>query len=237
MYTEETVVGSNNDRLALLREVISTAFEVAPMPLALRRRTVRFAWEVPDELLLTWARECRVDYDAILNGCPGLPDHLRSDIGRQVVRQHFEAHRIPSTARRLRRVVAIVLRFLRRGKLPADAQIVRESVAALGMGRCTPSGRQFLDGAAAVLDAQPEPDCLLEQYAWALDETDPQKLLDTHCALGNSHFGKWVANRLREVERWLRDTTQPSVRWEIDTLPNNGGIYQFLLKGGKKDEG
>jgi len=236
MYTEETVARSNNDRLALLREVISTAFDVAPLPLALRRTAVQFVWEVPEELLLTWARECGVDYNAILNGCPGLPDKLRSDIGGQVICQHFETHRVPSTARRLRRVVAIVLRFLRRGKLPADAQIVRESVAALGMGRCIPSGRQFLDDAAAVLDAQPEPDCLLERYAWALDETDPQKLLDTHRVLGNSHFGKWVANRLREVDRWLRDTMQPSVQWEIDTLPNNGGIYQFLLKGGKKDE-
>lgn len=236
MYTQQIVSPNNNDRLALLREVISTAFELAPMPLALRRRAVRFTRDISDELLVTWAKACSVDYNAILSGCSDLPDHFRSDIGRQVVRQHFEAHRIPSTARRLRRVVTTVLRLLRRGKLPADAKIVMEGVVALGMGRCTPSGRQFLDGAAAVLDAQPEPDHLLERYAWALDETDHQKLLATHCALGNGHFGKWVANRLREVKRWLRDSSGPSIRWEIDTLPDNGGIYQFLLKGGKKNE-
>jgi hypothetical protein len=38
------------------------------------------------------------------------------------------------------------------------------------------------------------------------------------------------------VKRWLRDSSGPSIRWEIDTLPDNGGIYQFLLKGGKKNE-
>ena len=26
---------------------------------------------------------------------------------------------------------------------------------------------------------------------------------------------------------------EPSVRWEVESLPNNGGIYKMLLKGGK----
>jgi hypothetical protein len=38
---------------------------------------------------------------------------------------------------------------------------------------------------------------------------------------------------------WLEQggNLEPNVRWEIQSLPDNGGIYRTLLKGGKKDEG
>jgi len=38
--------------------------------------------------------------------------------------------------------------------------------------------------------------------------------------------------------QWLevRGKVEPNIRWEIDTLPDNGGIYRMLLEGGRKDE-
>lgn len=37
---------------------------------------------------------------------------------------------------------------------------------------------------------------------------------------------------------WLEQggNLEPNVRWEIQSLPDNGGIYRTLLKGGKKNE-
>lgn len=37
---------------------------------------------------------------------------------------------------------------------------------------------------------------------------------------------------------WLQQggSIEPNLRWEVESLPNNGGIYKILLKGGKKDE-
>jgi hypothetical protein len=37
---------------------------------------------------------------------------------------------------------------------------------------------------------------------------------------------------------WLEQggSLELNVRWEIQSLPDNGGIYRTLLKGGKKDE-
>ena len=37
---------------------------------------------------------------------------------------------------------------------------------------------------------------------------------------------------------WLEQggSIEPNVQWEVEPLPNNGGIYKILLKGGKKDE-
>ena len=45
---------------------------------------------------------------------------------------------------------------------------------------------------------------------------------------------------MREVDdalflSWLRQggSIEPTVRWEIESLPNNGGIYRMLMKGGQ----
>ena len=37
---------------------------------------------------------------------------------------------------------------------------------------------------------------------------------------------------------WLEQggSIEPNVQWEVEPLPNNGGIYKILLNGGKKDE-
>lgn len=37
---------------------------------------------------------------------------------------------------------------------------------------------------------------------------------------------------------WLQQvgSIEPDLRWEVESLPNNGGIYRILLRGGKNEE-
>jgi hypothetical protein len=37
---------------------------------------------------------------------------------------------------------------------------------------------------------------------------------------------------------WLLQvgSIEPNVRWEVESLPNNGGIYRMLLQGGKNED-
>lgn len=37
---------------------------------------------------------------------------------------------------------------------------------------------------------------------------------------------------------WLLQvgSMEPNVRWEVESLPNNGGIYRMLLRGGKNED-
>lgn len=38
---------------------------------------------------------------------------------------------------------------------------------------------------------------------------------------------------------WLQQggSMEPNLRWEVESLPNNGGIYKILLRGGQKEKG
>ena len=35
------------------------------------------------------------------------------------------------------------------------------------------------------------------------------------------------------LQQW--GSLEPNVRWEVESLPNNGGIYRILLEGGKNE--
>lgn len=54
--------------------------------------------------------------------------------------------------------------------------------------------------------------------------------------LRGEHHKKQVDDTL--FLSWLqqRGILRPNVRWEIQSLPDNGGVYRTLLKGGKNDE-
>lgn len=38
---------------------------------------------------------------------------------------------------------------------------------------------------------------------------------------------------------WLEQggSMEPNLRWEVESLPNNGGIYRILLQGGQNEKG
>ncbi len=79
-------------------------------------------------------------------------------------------------------------------------------------------------------------DRLLGAYDTILRSRDAPTVNSIDSVLTGSQHGHWVADRLKDMKRWLRGGTELNVRWEVETLPDNGGIYQFLLKGGKKNE-
>jgi hypothetical protein len=54
--------------------------------------------------------------------------------------------------------------------------------------------------------------------------------------LKTSSYGGWVISRLREAKKWLFSGRELNIRWQIETLSDNGGIYEFLLRGGKNNE-
>jgi len=235
---QQTVLTSDDNQAALqwLRQVLSAAFEVSPLTVSLKRRAISFVWQVPAWLLTTWARVFNVDYKHGFEVYPDLPEHLRSDAGKVVVTQAFESERAVPTVRSLRQAVVIVLRLLREGQLPADREMVERGVAGLALSRCTPLSGEFIDQSSSIIQDSPLPDCLLSGYRLALEQADGGKLKNIDNALKGSSYGSWVITRLQEVKRWLLGGRELNVRWEIETLPDKGGIYEFLLKGGKNNE-
>ncbi len=236
---QQTLVASGDNQAALqwLRQVLSTAFEVSPVTVSLKRRAISFVWQIPGWLLTAWARAFNVDYKHGFRVCPNLPDYLRSDTGRKLVAQAFESERAVPTVRSLRRAVSTVLKLLRQGQLPADGEMLERGVAALALSRCTPMGCEFMTESSSILQEPPLPDCLLNRYRLALEQVDGGKLKNIDAALKSSSYGGWIISRLREVKRWLFGGRELNIRWEIETLPDNGGVYEFLLKGGKTNEG
>jgi len=236
---QQTLVGNEDNRAALqwLRQTLAAAFEVSPLTLSLKRRAVSFVWKTPGWLLTTWARMFGIDYQHGFRACPSLPEHLRSNIGRELVAQAFESERAIPTARSLRQAVITVLRLLREGQLPADGEILERGIAALALSRCAPRGCEFMTESSTILQEPPLPDCLLNNYRLALERGEGGKLVNIDHALKSSDYGGWVISRLQEIKKWLLGGRHLNIRWEIETLPDNGGIYEFLLKGGKHNEG
>jgi len=40
----------------------------------------------------------------------------------------------------------------------------------------------------------------------------------------------------RLMERGKNEVAQPELAWEVESHPNNSGIYRMLLRGGQEDE-
>jgi len=234
---QQTVIVSDDNQAALhwLRQTLSAAFEVSPLTVSLKKRATSFVWRIPGWLLAAWARVFNVDYKHGFEVCPNLPEHLRSDTSRELLAQAFESERAVPTIRSLRQTVVTVLRLLRQGYLPADGEMIERGIAALALSRCTRTGCEFMTESGSILQDSPLPDCLLNKYRLALERGDGGKLKNIDAALKSSSYCGWIISRLREVKRWLSGYRELNIRWEIETLPDNGGIYEFLLKGGKNN--
>ena len=63
-------------------------------------------------------------------------------------------------------------------------------------------------------------------------------------AFASREYSNAVENVSREVDdtiffSWLEQvgSIEPNVHWEVESLPNNGGIYKILLQGGQNEKG
>ncbi len=207
-----------------------------PKTRLIAKTTTRFVWRVPDWLLAKWADSVNVDIEYAYLTAPDLPNIIRSEAGRAVAKYYMETHRVAPTVRGLKELVQNVITMAHAGTLPANAETIQNQVAALALAQCTVQGVDFAKQASSLLHTEEDADRLLDAYDTILRSRDAPTVNSIDSVLTGSQHGHWVADRLKDMKRWLRGGTELNVRWEIETLPDNGGIYQFLLKGGKKNE-
>ena len=219
-----------------LRDVLIGTLEVAPLPRWAAKMATRFVRRVPDWFVVRCAAAVHVDIERVYQTGPDLPDIIRSEAGRSVVKHYMETHRVAPTVRGLRKLVQNVINMAHGGTLPANAETIQNQVAALALAHCTAQGTDFAKQAASLLNTEEHTDCLLGEYDMVLHSHDAGTVKGIDSVLTGSRHGRWVVDRLKDMKRWLHGDRELSVRWEVETLPDNGGIYQFLLKGGKKNE-
>ena len=231
-----TVNCTERETIAWLRNVLTTILDISPIPKWLKQPTAHLMLRVPDSLLGSWADATNVQITEAYRAHPNLALEVRTDKVKQIVADYLKTHQVVPKARNLRHLVATVLHLFPTRKLPAQAKVIERETAALALADCTPLSYQFVESASSILEKSGQPECLLSAYHEILKQVDKPKVAGIDRALSGTHYGQWVAMRLKEVKRWLRGGIQPNVRWEIESLPDNGGIYHILLKGGKNDE-
>jgi hypothetical protein len=228
--------GDRQVALAWLRDALTATLEVCPLSYQQKKETARFLTRMPDGLMASCAESLNINY---LGGCtkyPDLAEKANNDTGSQLAQQYLEAHDAVPVANILDELVKTVVKQANENKLPLDGETIERQVCALALAGCTPEGADFAESAKEILCNAENPNHPLVDYHLALANGDTKKIEALDTALTGGRYGNWVADRINEMKRWLRGGAELNIHWEIETLPDNGGIYQFLLKGGKKNE-
>jgi len=231
-----TYNSERTEGLAWLRNVLTSAMEVCPLSYKQKKKSSRYLGRIPDWLMASCAESLNIDY---MGGCTKYPDmdeKANSDTGRQLAQQYLEAHDAVPVANILDELVKTVVNQANENKFPLNGETIEKQVCALALAGCTPEGTIFGETARGILGDSDSPNHPLVDYHLALVNGDTQKIEVLDAALTGGRYGNWVADRINEMKRWLRGGAELNIHWEIETLPDNGGIYQFLLKGGKKSE-
>jgi len=231
-----TYNSERTEGLAWLRDVLTSALEVCPLSYKQKRRSVGFLKRMPDWLMASCAESLNIDY---MGGCTKYPDmaeQARSDTGRNLGQQYLERHDAVPVGNCLDQLVKAVVKKTNESKLPADSETIEKQVCAIALAGCTAEGTTFAERARGILGDVDTPNHPIVDYQLALEYGDKTKIETLDAALTGGRYGSWVAGRLNEMKRWLYGGAELKIHWEVETLPDNGGIYQFLLKGGKKNE-
>ena len=230
-----TYNSERTEGLAWLRNVLTSAMEVCPLSYKQKKKSSRYLGRIPDWLMASCADSLNIDY---MGGCTKYPDmaeKANGDTGRQLAQQYLEAHDAVPVANILDELVKTVVKQANENKLPLDGETIEKQVCALALADCTPEGADFAERAKEIMCAE-NPNHPIVDYHLALANGDTKKIEALDAALTGGRYGEWVADRFNEMKRWLRGGAELNIHWEIETLPDNRGIYQFLLKGGKKNE-
>jgi len=222
--------------LAWLRDVLTAALEVCPLSYQQKKKTTRFLGRMPDWLMASWAEVFNIDYMGGIKQIPDMAEQAKSETGRSIAQQYLEAHDAVPVANILDELVKTVVKKANESKLPVDSETVERQVCALALAGCITEGIGFGERASDILSYAESPNHSLVNYHTALANGDNEKIEALGATLTGGRYGSWVADRFNEVKRWLRGGAELNIHWEIETLRDNGGIYQFLLKGGKKNE-
>lgn len=222
--------------LTWLRDVLTSALEVSPVSYQQKRKTARLLQRISDWFMASWAGSLNIDY---IGGCAKYPDmaeKANSDTGSQLAQQYLEAHDAVPTGFCLDQLCRRVIKLAQGDRLPVDTDLVERQVCALALSECTEDGIEFAKKAREVLSDPENPNHILVDYQIVLERGDKKKLEKLDAILTDGRYGEWITERLNEMKRWLRGGVELNIHWEIGTLPDSRGIYQFLLKGGKKNE-
>jgi len=115
---------------------------------------------------------------------------------------------------------------------PEVAAIVEYEEHRVGWGGNTETAIQLLaDGIKSELLPDQGERNVADVCAHALRVTARRSLLRN---LGDAVKGGLRERLIETVAHWIRRL--PRLKWEVESLPNNGGIYQILLKGGKNEK-
>jgi len=231
-----TYNSERTEALTWLREVLNAMLEVSPLSYPQKKKTTRFLNRMPDWLMANWAESLNIDY---IGGCSmysGMAEQANSDTGRNLAQQYLEAHDAVPAGHCLDQLGRNVVKHAQAADLPADPELVERQVCALAWSGCNDEGLTFAEKARDILSDPEKPNHPLVDYHLALEYGEKLKIEALDAALTGGRYGSWVVDRLKEMKRWLCGGTELNIRWEVETLPDNGDVYQFLLKGGKKNE-
>ena len=231
-----TYNSERTEGLAWLRDVLISALEVCPLSYQQKKKATRFLDKMPDWLMAKWAEALNIDYVSGFKQYPDMAVQAKSDTGRNLAQQYLEAYDAVPVANILQDLLKTVVEKASEAELPDDSETIEKQVCAMALAGCTTEGTIFGETARGIFGDSDSPNHPLVDYQLALEYGDKSKIEEMDAALIGGRYGEWVADRFNEMKRWLRGSADLNIHWEIETLPDNGGIYQFLLKGGKKNE-
>ncbi len=240
MDNVSTITTTNGDdrkpAVAWLRGVLTSTLEISPLSYWQKKKTIRLLKRMPDWLIASCAESLNVDYLRGFKQYPDLAEKAKSDTGRSLAQQYLEANDAVPMANIVDDLICDVVKEATKCGLPADGDVIKKHVCALAYAACTAEGSDFAHSAKDIMGDPESPNHPIVGYHLALANRDRPKIKALDATLAGGRYGSWVAERLTENKRWLSGGAELNIRWEIGTLPDDAAIYQFLLKGGKRNE-
>ena len=187
----------------------------------------------PVGVLLGWAERLGLadanELRQLAHTVPDLPARLNTDQGQEAIRAWEAKHGVVPLLRVLRRMVEGTRSFWRRGGCPS--QRACEGIGVLALSTLVPGVQRLRTRLADAVGGGDSPVDLMRRYGDLAMRDNPHQL-----------EGMWEVNQdapeemnMKAFLTWLEQggSVNPTVHWEIEPLPNNGGVYRVLLEGGQ----
>jgi hypothetical protein len=207
MNEKPNYMAANNDdslaAIAWLRSVLASIVDVAPLSPWIKQDTQRCIRRLPNWIIVAWAKALNFDHMTAYRACPDLAETVRSDAGRQIVKQYMETHHPVPLANTMHQLAQKVLKLSRTGRLPASADTIEQQVCALAMANCTLQGEGFIQQVNPILCETAQSNHPLIEYQVLLGSKQKQKLKDIDALLSRHPYNRWVSERIVEIKRWL----------------------------------
>ena len=218
-----------------LRNVLTSAVEISSLPQWLIRNTASVIRRMPDKYLSRWAETLNIDIMTLSKGYPDLPLKINSAEAKQIIEDYLQNHGMMILVIHLRRLMGIILRLFKAGRLPLEKEVLEQQVTALALADFTASGTTFGNKAINILRYGKEGEHILADYCTVLKNGDSQRLAKLQNLLENDPYNSLINQLITEFKRYL-GLDQPKVclyygsrnpLWEL--------LWQKLFSGGDYD--